>query len=111
MNELKAETEFKNIDELKKLLQSAINQTEQLEDTLDKISKFKIQSEVKIKPATLLLNNNEKNKKLFIDEGTQGESYKNLTTHEIMSLLNEKVDNDVTSIVIKKSATQWRSYN
>ncbi|WP_285122316.1 hypothetical protein [Lactococcus petauri] len=43
MEELKVEIEFKNVDELKKLLQSAINQIEQLESTLDKISKFKIQ--------------------------------------------------------------------
>lgn len=43
MKEIKVETEFKNIDELKKLLQSAINQIEQLEDTLDKIANFKIQ--------------------------------------------------------------------
>lgn len=43
MEELQVEIEFKNIDELKKLLQSAINQIEQLESTLDKISKFKIQ--------------------------------------------------------------------
>lgn len=43
MEELQVEIEFKNVDELKKLLQSAINQIEQLESTLDKISKFKIQ--------------------------------------------------------------------
>ncbi|MFK4962596.1 MULTISPECIES: hypothetical protein [Lactococcus] len=43
MEELQVEIEFKNVDELKKLLQSAINQIEQLEGTLDKISKFKIQ--------------------------------------------------------------------
>lgn len=43
MKEIKVETEFKNIDELKTLLQSAINQIEQLEDTLDKIADFKIQ--------------------------------------------------------------------
>lgn len=44
MEELQVEIEFKNIEELKKLLQSAISQIEQLEDTLDKISEFKIQA-------------------------------------------------------------------
>lgn len=44
MSEIKVKTEFKNIDELKKLLQSALSQIEQLEDTLDKISEFKIQA-------------------------------------------------------------------
>ncbi|MDG6154911.1 hypothetical protein NF716_00850 [Lactococcus formosensis] len=102
MNELKAETEFKNIDELKKLLQSAINQIEQLEDTLDKISKFKIQSEVKIKPTTLLLNNNVKTKSLLISEGNQGENYPNLTTTQLTKLVVEKLSDDVISVEIKK---------
>lgn len=46
MEELQVEIEFKNVDELKKLLQSAINQIEQLEDTLNQISEFKIQGDV-----------------------------------------------------------------
>lgn len=46
MKELKAEIEIKNIKELKKLLQSAVSQIEQLEDTLNQISEFKIQGDV-----------------------------------------------------------------
>lgn len=108
MKNLKAKTEFKNIGEIKKLLQTAINQVEELEGTLEKISGFKIQSEVKLKPNssdTVFLDNTVKNKTLFIDEGTQGETFKNLSTIEIKDLLKEKIDDDITSIVIKKSTT------
>lgn len=111
MKELKINAEFKNIDELKKLLQSALSQIEQLEVTLEKISEFKIKSAVKLKPNssdTVFLDNTVKNKTLFIDEGTQGENFKNLSTIEIKDLLKEKIDDDITSIIIKKAPhSEW----
>lgn len=60
------------------------------------------QNEVKVKPTTLLLNNNVKTKSLLISEGNQGENYPNLTTTQLTKLVVEKIGDDVISVEIKK---------